>query len=84
MAARAKALHPTGRPVAQQRPHLTLSFLGRVDDERIDALVVQTGNVEAEAFSVTLDRQGGFCCTGIGWLAPAAASGPASADCYTG
>jgi len=69
--ARAKALNLPGRPVAKERLHLALSLLGAVEVGRIKALIEKTNRIMADAFSVTLDRQGRFCPPGIAWLGPA-------------
>jgi len=61
----AEALRATGwaaRWVAPQNYHLTVAFLGSVDDERVSGLIVAARNAAARvrAFDVPLDTTGAF------------------------
>lgn len=56
-----------GRAVAPSNLHLTLVFLGEVDDARVPALKAAAGAVCPEAFTLVLDRIGGFRRAGVAW-----------------
>lgn len=56
-----------GRPVPAANLHLTLAFLGEVDAARVDALEQAAGGIAAHAFTVSLDRLGGFRRAGVAW-----------------
>ncbi|NNE37776.1 MAG: RNA 2',3'-cyclic phosphodiesterase [Gammaproteobacteria bacterium] len=50
--------------------HLTLLFLGQVDDKLYDALVIETNQLHHNKFSLELTDSGRFKRSGIFWLAP--------------
>jgi 2'-5' RNA ligase len=59
-----------GKPVAAARLHLTLAFHGRCAPAAIDNLTQRADAVEGRAFSLVLDRLGGFRRAGVVWVAP--------------
>ncbi len=52
--------------------HLTLAFLGRVEETRIPALRVATAELALPGFDLRVDRWGRWPRSGILWLAPSA------------
>ncbi|MDQ6924639.1 MAG: RNA 2',3'-cyclic phosphodiesterase [Candidatus Eremiobacteraeota bacterium] len=77
----ADVLHATGWParwVAPENYHLTVAFLGGVDDERVAGVVAAARDAAAgvRAFDVPLDAVGAFPNARkprVGWIGPAAA-----------
>ena len=59
-----------GRPIPEANLHLTLAFLGKVEETRIPALLAATGELELPAFDLRIDRRGRWARSGILWLAP--------------
>ncbi|MCQ4295487.1 RNA 2',3'-cyclic phosphodiesterase [Pseudomonas stutzeri] len=63
-----------GRAVARDNLHLTLAFLGAQPTHHLDALLQMAATVQAEAFSLTLDRLTtigkGFICLQPGTTPP--------------
>jgi len=68
--ARADALNLAGHCVASERLHLTLAFLGNVHTRDRDDLIQATNRIDADAFTLVLDRLGSFDVAGTSWLAP--------------
>ena len=62
-------MHPAcgGRLVAVANIHLTLFFVGAVDQSRVDDLGAAAGRVKSNAFELTLDRLGRFRRSGVAW-----------------
>ncbi len=56
-----------GKPVPAEKIHLTLAFLGEVDEERADAARRAAAGVREEAFALRLDRVGSFRRAGVAW-----------------
>lgn len=56
-----------GRAVPAANLHLTLVFLGELDESRIGALEAAAGAVRGKAFTMALDRIGGFGRAGVAW-----------------
>jgi len=56
-----------GRPVPARNLHLTLVFLGEIDPGRVEALSLAAGKVSCDAFTLVLDRIGGFGRAGVAW-----------------
>ena len=61
-----------GRPIPDANLHLTLAFLGKVEETRIPSLLAATRALELPAFDLRIDRRGRWPRSGILWLAPAA------------
>jgi len=65
-----------GKPVAREKIHLTLAFLGEVPASRIDAARAAAAAIRFAAFAFTLDRVGSFRAAHVAWAgcreAPAA------------
>lgn len=57
-----------GRPVREENLHITLAFLGSVTEEQLACLRREVSGVQGRAFTLTLDRIGGFRRSGITWL----------------
>ncbi|HUP97045.1 MAG TPA: RNA 2',3'-cyclic phosphodiesterase [Usitatibacter sp.] len=60
-----------GRPVPRDNIHLTLAFLGELDDER--AAVAATVSVKFRSFQLSLDRLGSFRRARVSWAGSAQA-----------
>jgi 2'-5' RNA ligase len=58
----------SGRSVPRQNYHVTLAFLGDVEEERLSCLCEQAAMIEFTPFSLELDRLGAFRRSGILWL----------------
>jgi 2'-5' RNA ligase len=58
----------SGRPVPKQNYHITLAFLGDVEEERLPCLCEQAARLEFTPFSLVLDQLGQFRRSGILWL----------------
>lgn len=58
----------SGRPVPSQNYHVTLAFLGDVEEERLPCICEQAASVEFTPFSLVLDQLGQFRRSGILWL----------------
>jgi 2'-5' RNA ligase len=56
-----------GKPVPSANLHLTLAFLGEVDEARADLLPGIAAAVEARAFAMELDRVGSFPRARVAW-----------------
>jgi RNA 2',3'-cyclic 3'-phosphodiesterase len=58
-----------GRPVREDQIHLTLAFLGEVDDSRRRA-VLDAAKFRARPFELVIDRTGAFRRAGVAWAGP--------------
>jgi RNA 2',3'-cyclic 3'-phosphodiesterase len=58
------------RLVAQKNTHITLAFLGNVDEETSTALIRAASRLQVAPFSLNLDRSGWWKKPKIAWLAP--------------
>ncbi len=65
--AREAARRLDGRAVPAANLHVTLVFVGEVDDGRIAALREAAGLAAGSAFRLSLDRLGGFRRAGVAW-----------------
>ncbi len=50
--------------------HLTLAFLGEVDETRLPELLARPATIATEGFTLNIDRVGVWHHNGIGWVAP--------------
>jgi 2'-5' RNA ligase len=57
-----------GRAVRTDTLHLTLVFIGEVDDARIDELAACADRVTARFFDLVVDTAGCFARARVGWL----------------
>ena len=60
----------TGRLVADKNTHITLVFLGNVDEQTSAALIKGASRLRIAPFSLSLDRLGWWRKPKIAWLAP--------------
>ncbi len=56
-----------GKPVAAGKIHLTLAFLGSVDEERIEAAAGAASGLRADPFALQVDRTGAFRAARVAW-----------------
>lgn len=59
-----------GRITRTESIHLTLAFLGSVDESGLDELLAPPATVAVERFHVDIDRLGAWHHNGVGWVAP--------------
>jgi len=59
-----------GRVVPAPNLHLTMVFVGEADAAVLPALLGLLPAMPREAFTMTLDRVGGWRAAGVGWMAP--------------
>jgi 2'-5' RNA ligase len=62
---------PEGRRVPARNLHLTLVFLGQVEDALAARLMDGAGGVSGTPFALDFDHAGSFRGSGVAWLAPA-------------
>jgi len=60
----------SGRLTRAPSIHMTLLFLGKVEEERLAALHAAAGGVRMSSFSMSLDRAACWRHNRIGWLGP--------------
>jgi 2'-5' RNA ligase len=60
----------TGRLVAARNTHITLAFLGNVDEQTSATLINAVSYLSIEPFSLSLNRLGWWRKPKIAWLAP--------------
>ena len=77
LASAADAVHrgANGRPVPHENLHITLAFLGSVDEAGSQCVRAAAARLSGERFDLTIDRPGWWKRTGILWLGPS--TGPA-------
>lgn len=56
-----------GKPVPQAKIHLTLAFLGDVDESRFDAALHSAEGLDHASFEVVLDQWGAFRGARVAW-----------------
>jgi 2'-5' RNA ligase len=56
-----------GKPVEAAKIHLTLAFLGEVDEARIAALAAHARALDSARFTLVLDRVGSFRRSRVAW-----------------
>lgn len=59
-----------GRPVAPVRLHMTLAFLGDLDESAVEPLCAAAGRIRGTAFVLEMARLGHFYRTGVAWVGP--------------
>jgi len=59
-----------GNPMPAEKIHMTLAFLGSLDEDRIGASVLAAAPVKASAVRMTIDTVGSFRRAKVGWAAP--------------
>jgi RNA 2',3'-cyclic 3'-phosphodiesterase len=72
---RGVAQRAQGRAVAARNIHLTLAFLGDVPASGVPGLQSIAGQLPRDAFTLVLDRVGGFRGSGVAWLGARAVPG---------
>jgi RNA 2',3'-cyclic 3'-phosphodiesterase len=60
----------SGRLVPTSNTHITLAFLGNVDEQTTAGLIKKANHIEMNSFSLTLDQLGWWKKPKIAWLAP--------------
>ena len=66
----------TGRPVPAENYHITLVFLGNVQEQDIPGLVDAAGRLRISRFPLQIDRCGWWKRAKVAWLAPASTPAP--------
>ena len=56
-----------GKPVPSANLHLTLAFLGEIEDARAEQLDEMAAEIEAPAFRLRFDRVGSFAKARVAW-----------------
>jgi len=59
-----------GKPVPAEKIHMTLAFLGSLDEEETGAAVLAASAVEGRAIRMAIDSVGSFRRSRVGWAAP--------------
>jgi len=59
-----------GKPVPAEKVHLTLAFLGSLDEERAGVAVVAASRVKGTGIKIAIDSVGSFRRARVGWAAP--------------
>ena len=57
-----------GKAVPAAKIHLTLAFLGDVDDDRLEAIRSAASRLRCKAFDVALDQAGSFRGARVAWV----------------
>jgi 2'-5' RNA ligase len=69
MAQTLRGLSPIrGRPVPRHNYHITLAFLGNVEEDQLSCLCERAAEVSCTPFSLNFDQLGQFRRSGILWL----------------
>jgi len=61
-----------GKPTPAQKIHITLAFLGVLDDGGLGGAVSAAGRIRGSAISMAMDSVGSFRRAKVGWAAPSA------------
>lgn len=64
------------RPTPPANLHMTLAFVGEIDEDAYEALAAGAAAIEHPAFQMTLNRVGFVPRAEIAWIGPSAASAP--------
>ena len=59
-----------GKPMPVEKIHLTLAFLGSLDEEMAGSAVSIAGKVRGRAIEMAMDTVGSFRRAKVGWVAP--------------
>src|SRR5258708_34129947 len=59
-----------GRPVPADKIHMTLAFLGSLDEEETGAAVLAASAVKGREIRMAIDSVGSFRASRVGWAAP--------------
>lgn len=62
------------RPLPREKLHLTLAFVGRLPEARLDDCIAALGRIRRPAFELRLERFGHWARHGVLWLGPEEAS----------
>ncbi|MEN8129321.1 MAG: RNA 2',3'-cyclic phosphodiesterase [Pseudomonadota bacterium] len=65
-----------GRSVAEENLHITLAFIGSVDDAMLRCLLARAAQIRAKSFSLALTRVGYFARAKVLWLGPESCPAP--------
>ena len=61
-----------GKPQAVEKIHMTLAFLGSLDEEQLGGAVTAAAPISAGEVRMTVDQVGSFRRSKVGWAAPSA------------
>jgi len=70
------AARAAGRAIAIDKLHLTLLFLGEVDEDTAACLAEGAGRLDFEDFDLELAEAGSWRKAGVAWIAPAGLPAP--------
>jgi len=59
-----------GKPVPPEKIHMTLAFLGSLQDEDAGRVALAAGAIRGDAVRMTIDMVGSFRGARVGWAAP--------------
>jgi len=61
-----------GKPMPMEKIHITLAFLGSLDDERVGSAATAASRVRGSPIRLSIDIVGSFRRAKVGWAAPSA------------
>ena len=61
-----------GKPMPAEKIHMTLAFLGSLDEEQVGSAVAAAARVKGAPIAMSIDSVGSFRRARVGWAAPSA------------